>query len=210
MLQTLIDARFGVNNPIAHFVILVVKKLGSETGIRKTPTFGLKFLFQRTRLDLSHTMTTNTLYFENFKIGQKFTSGTYIIDEKSIQEFATQFDPQPFHTNVELAKSSFFKGLVASGWHTAGIAMRLLVESNLKPAGGLIGAGIEQLKWPLPTYPGDELSLDIEVVDIRRSSSNPNNGILKVKVLTKNQNGETVMSYVAALLVKSSNTQALK
>ena len=155
-------------------------------------------------------MTIKTLYLEDFAIGQKFTSGTSFIDENSIKEFATQFDPQPFHTNVELAKRSFFKGLVASGWHTAGIAMRLLVESNLKPAGGLIGAGIEQLKWPLPTYPGDEISLDIEVVDIRRSSSNPNNGILKVKVLTKNQNGETVMSYVAALLVKSSNTQALK
>jgi acyl dehydratase len=155
-------------------------------------------------------MTTNTLYFEDFKIGQKFTSGTCIVDEKSIQEFGAQFDPQPFHTNIELAKDSFFKGLVASGWHTAGIAMRLLVESNLKPAGGLIGAGIEQLKWPLPTYPGDELSLDIEVVDIRRSSSNPNNGILKVMVLTKNQNGETVMSYIAALLVKSENSQASK
>ena len=155
-------------------------------------------------------MTITTLYLEDFAIGQKFTSGTSFIDEKSIKEFATQFDPQPFHTDAELAKSSFFKGLVASGWHTAGIAMRLLVESNLKPAGGLIGAGIEQLKWPLPTYPGDEISLDIEVVDIRRSSSNPNNGILKVKVLTKNQNSETVMSYVAALLVKSRNTQASK
>ena len=154
-------------------------------------------------------MTIKTLYLEDFAIGQKFTSGTSFIDAQSIQEFATQFDPQPFHTNVELAKSSFFKGLVASGWHTAGISMRLLVESDLKPAGGLIGAGIEQLKWPLPTYPGDELSLDIEVVDIRRSSSNPNNGILKVKVLTKNKNGETVMSYIAALLVKSRNAQTL-
>lgn len=155
-------------------------------------------------------MTTKTLYLEDFAIVQKFTSGTSTIDKKSIQEFATQFDPQPFHTNTELAKDSFFGGLVASGWHTAGIAMRLLVESNLKPAGGLIGAGIEQLKWPLPTYPGDELSLDIEVVDVRRSNSNPNNGILKVKVLTKNQNGETVMSYIATLLVKSRNTQVLK
>ena len=155
-------------------------------------------------------MTTKTLYLEDFAIGQKFTSGTSTIDEKSIQEFATQFDPQPFHINVELAKNSFFKGLVASGWHTAGVDMRLLVESNLKPSGGLVGAGIDQLRWPMPVYPGDELSLDIEVVDIRRSSSNPNNGILKVKVLTKNQNDEIVMSYIAALLVKSRNTQTPK
>jgi acyl dehydratase len=148
-------------------------------------------------------MTIRTLYLEDFTIGQKFTSGPSIIDERSIQEFATQFDPQPFHTNIELAKDSFFKSLVASGWHTAGIAMRLLVESDLKPAGGLIGAGIDQLKWPMPVYPGDKLFLNIEVVEVRRSKSNPDNGIVKVKSLTKNQNDQTVMSYIATLIVKS-------
>jgi acyl dehydratase len=151
-------------------------------------------------------MTINSLYLEDLAVGQKFTSGKSFADEISILEFASQFDPQPFHTNVELAKNSFFKGLVASGWHTAGIAMRLLVESNLKPAGGLIGAGIDQLRWPIPVYPGDELSLDIEIIDIRRSESKPDNGIVKVKILTKNQSNRIVMSYIATLVMKSKNS----
>ena len=151
-------------------------------------------------------MTIISLYLEDLAVGQKFTSGKSFADEISILEFASQFDPQPFHTNVELAKNSFFKGLVASGWHTAGIAMRLLVESNLKPAGGLIGAGIDQLRWPIPVYPGDELSLDIEIIDIRRSESKPDNGIVKVKILTKNQSNRIVMSYIATLVMKSKNS----
>ena len=101
------------------------------------------------------------------------------------------------------SKNTFFKGLVASGWHTAAITMRLLVQSNLKLAGGLIGAGIDELRWPISVYPGDELHLDIEVIDTKRSASKPNRGIAKIKVLTKNQNGATVMSYVATLVVES-------
>jgi acyl dehydratase len=155
-------------------------------------------------------MTKNSLYLEDLAVGQKFTSGKSLVDEISILEFASQFDPQPFHTNVELAKNSFFKGLVASGWHTAGIAMRLLVESNLKPAGGLIGAGIDQLRWPIPVYPGDELSLDIEIIDIRRSQSKPDNGIVKVKILTKNQSNQIVMSYIATLVMKSKDSSISK
>ena len=81
--------------------------------------------------------------------------------------------------------------------------MRLLVESNLKPNGGLIGAGIEELKWPIPVYPGDELSLDIEVVDVRASKSKLDQGLVKIQVLTKNQNDRIVMSYVATLVVKA-------
>lgn len=155
-------------------------------------------------------MTKNSLYLEDLAVGQKFTSGKSLVDEISILEFASQFDPQPFHTNVELAKNSFFKGLVASGWHTAGIAMQLLVESNLKPAGGLIGAGIDQLRWPIPVYPGDELSLDIEIIDIRRSQSKPDNGIVKVKILTKNQSNQIVMSYIATLVMKSKDSSISK
>jgi len=151
-------------------------------------------------------MTKNSFYLEDLAVGQKLTSGKSLVDEISILDFASQFDPQPFHTNVELAKNSFFKSLVASGWHTAGITMRLLVESNLKPAGGLIGAGIDQLRWPIPVYPGDELSLDIEIIDIRRSESKPDNGIIKVKILTKNQTNQIVMSYVVTLVMKSKNS----
>ena len=148
-------------------------------------------------------MSEQNLFLEDFKIGQKFTTGKALVDKAAIQEFASKFDPQPFHTNEELAKDSFFKFLVASGWHTAGITMQLLVESNLKPNGGLIGAGIEELKWPIPVYPGDELSLDIEVVDVRTSKSKLDQGLVKIQVLTKNQNDRIVMSYVATLVVKA-------
>lgn len=148
-------------------------------------------------------MSEQNLFLEDFKIGQKFTTGKAFVDKATIQEFASKFDPQPFHTNEELAKDSFFQCLVASGWHTAGIAMRLLVESSLKPNGGLIGAGIEELKWPIPVYPGDELSLDIEVVDVRTSKSKLDQGLVKIQVLTKNQNARIVMSYVATLVVKA-------
>ena len=148
-------------------------------------------------------MTTNNLFLEDLTIGQKFVSGTASVQEYLIQEFGSLYDPQPFHTNKELAKNTFFKGLVASGWHTAAITMRLLVQSNLKLAGGLIGAGIDELRWPISVYPGDELHLDIEVIETKRSVSKPNRGIAKIKVLTKNQNGTTVMSYVATLVVES-------
>lgn len=148
-------------------------------------------------------MSDINLFLEDFKIGQKFVSGKAKVKEVDIKEFASSFDPQPFHTNKELAQSSFFNGLVASGWHTAGIAMKLLVESNLKPSGGLIGAGIDELRWPMPVYPNDELSLDIGVIDIRHSQSKPDRGLVKIKVLTKNQSGQIVMSYIATLVIKS-------
>ena len=150
-------------------------------------------------------MTINNLFLEDLTIGQKFISGIASVEEYLIQEFGSQYDPQPFHTNTELAKNTFFKGLVASGWHTAAITMRLLVHSNLKLAGGLIGAGIDELRWPIPVYPGDELYLDIEVIETKRSASKPNRGFAKIKVLTKNQNEAIVMSYVATLVVESKN-----
>lgn len=150
-------------------------------------------------------MTTNNLFFEDLTIGQKFKSGIASVDEHLIQEFGSQYDPQPFHTNTEIAKNTFFKRLVASGWHTAAITMRLLVQSNLKLAGGLIGAGIDELRWPISVYPGDELHLDIEVIEKKRSVSKPNRGFAKIKVLTKNQNEVVVMSYVATLVVEIKN-----
>lgn len=154
---------------------------------------------------LTQNMTANNLFLEDLTIGQKFESGVALVQECLIQEFGSQYDPQPFHTNKELAKDTFFKGLVASGWHTAGITMRLLVESNLKLNGGLIGAGIDELKWPISVYPGDELHLDIEVIETKRSTSHPNRGLAKIKVLTVNQNGVTVMSYIVTLVVESKN-----
>src|SRR5688500_838849 len=100
----------------------------------------------------SHHATTGPLYFDDLHVGQRFTSASHPIDAEQIQAFARQFDPQPFHVDVEAAKDSFFQELVASGWHTAAITMRLLVTGGIPIAGGLIGAGCE-ISWPKPTRP---------------------------------------------------------
>src|SRR5215471_18409976 len=96
-------------------------------------------------------------YLENFAVGQTFSSGRMRVTEEEIKAFAAKFDPQPFHLDEATAQQSFFQGLAASGWHTAAITMRLLVESDLKPAGGVIGAGFDEFRWPRPVRPGDEL-----------------------------------------------------
>jgi acyl dehydratase len=112
-------------------------------------------------------------YLEDFSAGQSFKSGRLRIDADSIRRFAAEFDPQPFHLDEAAAKTSIFQGLAASGWHTAAITMRLLVESDFKPAGGIIGAGFDELRWPRPVRPGDELRVESEVLETRVSKSRP-------------------------------------
>src|SRR5262249_10871091 len=107
-----------------------------------------------------------TLYLEDLRIAQRFMSGEHQIDEEQIRTFAKQFDPQPFHLDAAAAKSTFFGELVASGWHTGAITMRLLVESGLPIAGGLIGAGGE-ITWPRPCRPGDVLHVEIAIRKVR-------------------------------------------
>ena len=114
------------------------------------------------------------LYLDDLQVGQRFTSRTHRVDEAEIKAFASQFDPQPFHLDENAAKASLFSGLVASGWHTAAMTMRLLVE-ELPLAGGVIGAGGE-LSWPRPTRPGDILRVEIEIVEIVPSRSRPDRG----------------------------------
>ena len=113
--------------------------------------------------------------------------------------YAREFDPQPFHTDPELAKNTFFQGLAASGWHTASITMKLVVES-LPMSAGVIGAGIEELRWPLPTRPGDVLHLESEVLEIIPSRSRPDRAIVRIRCDTKNQNGDVVQSFIPKLL----------
>src|SRR6266446_7934143 len=96
-------------------------------------------------------------YWEDFAVGQKFESGSVTLTAEQIKAFAAQFDPQPFHTDEKAAADSFFGGLVASGWHTAAITMRLMVLSELRVVGGLIGAGLDEVKWPRPVHPGETL-----------------------------------------------------
>ena len=141
------------------------------------------------------------LYLEDFSPGQKFGSGQLRIERDRIKSFAAEFDPQPFHLDEEAAGRSLFKGLAASGWHTAAITMRLLVESELEPAGGFVGAGFEELRWPRPVRPGDELHLESEVLEVRASKSRPDQGVIKVRTTTVNQNGEPVQVFVGSLIV---------
>ncbi len=140
------------------------------------------------------------LYLDDLHVGQRFTSGTHVVDEEQMKTFARQFDPQPFHLDSGAAQDTLFSGLVASGWHTAAITMRLLVESGLPLAGGIVGAGGE-LDWPNPTRPGDSLQVESEVLDIRRSRSRPDRGVATVRSMTRNQRNEVVQHLTAKLIV---------
>src|SRR6266436_6047767 len=140
-------------------------------------------------------------YLEDFAVGQNYGSGRLRVDEERIKSFAAEFDPQPFHLNAEAARKSILGGLAASGWHTAALAMRLLVESDLKPAGGIVGAGFDEFRWPRPVRPGDELHLESEVLEVRPSKTRPEQGLVKVRTTTLNQNGETVQISVGNLMV---------
>jgi len=110
-------------------------------------------------------------YLEDFAVGQIFGSGRLRVERERIKTFAAEFDPQPFHLDEEAARGSIFRGLAASGWHTAAMTMRLLVESELKPAGGIVGAGFDEFRWPRPVRPGDELYLESEILEVRPSKS---------------------------------------
>ncbi|HVZ72970.1 MAG TPA: MaoC family dehydratase [Polyangia bacterium] len=140
-------------------------------------------------------------YFEDFAVGQKFRSGTATVTAEEIKAFAKQFDPQPFHLDEAAADASFFGGLAASGWHTAGIVMRLTVESDVRPAGGTIGAGVENLRWPRPVRPGDVIRVEAEVIEVRASRSRPDIGIVKMRSVATNQAGEPVQLSEPALVV---------
>jgi acyl dehydratase len=140
-------------------------------------------------------------YLEDFAVGQNFGSGRLVVDEERIKSFAAEFDPQPFHLDEERARHTIFRGLAASGWHTAALTMRLLVESDLKPAGGIVGAGFDEFRWPRPVRPGDELRLESEVLDVRPSKSRPQQGWIKVRTTTLNQNGDAVQVLIANLAV---------
>jgi len=151
------------------------------------------------------TSTNPSLYFDDLEVGQQFKTHTHQIDEKQIVAFASQFDPQPFHLDAEAAKGSFFGALVASGWHTAAISMRLLVDSGFPIAGGVIGAGGE-ITWPRPTLPGDTLHIEGEVVELRPLRSRPDRGIVVVRNATMNQRGEPVQVLVTKLVVPRRTT----
>jgi acyl dehydratase len=140
------------------------------------------------------------LYLDDLHVGQRFTSATHRLTAEAIKQYAAQFDPQPFHLDEDAAAASMFGGLVASGWHTAAVTMRLLVAGGAPIAGGVIGAGGE-VAWPRATRPGDELQVTSEVLAVTPSRSKPDRGIVVVRSETRNQRGEVVQIMTSKLVV---------
>ena len=152
-------------------------------------------------------MTTETarsqLYLEDLQPGavHRSSGAPAVIDADGIKAFARQFDPQPFHLDEAAAKTTMFGGLAASGWHTAAVTMRLLVEGGLPLAGGIVGAGVEEVRWPRPVRPGDRLRVESEVLEVRPSKSRPTQGIAKVRTTTLNQDDQPVQVMMSNLVV---------
>jgi acyl dehydratase len=147
-------------------------------------------------------MDVTELYLEDFAPGQVFQGSTRVrVDEDAITKFAAEFDPQYFHLDVEAAKRSIFGGLAASGWHTSALTMRLLIDSDFNVAGGLIGLGLKELRWPRPVRAGDELRAEVEILAVRESRSRPQQGLVTTRTTTLNQENEVVQEFVNTLIV---------
>ena len=142
----------------------------------------------------------NRRFFEDLKVGDRFKSQTYEVTEEQIISFAREFDPQPFHLDRVVADKTMFKGLIASGWHTAAITMRLFVQT-LNFAEGAIGLGVDELRWPTAVKPNDVLQVETEIVDLRESQSKPSHGIVRLRYVTTNQRGDIVQTMYASALV---------
>ncbi len=138
------------------------------------------------------------IYLEDLAVGDVFLSDHYTLNAEQIIRYAQEFDPQPFHTDPDAARDTFFQGLAASGWQTAGITMRLLVAS-LPLARGIIGAGAE-MAWPQATRPGDVLRVTSKILSISPSRSKPDRGIVVVECITSNQKNEVLQRMVTKIL----------
>lgn len=132
-------------------------------------------------------------YFDDYVPGMARDCGSVSVDQAEIISFARQFDPQPFHVDPVAAASGPFGGLIASGWHTAGLVMRLIVDNYVSAESSLGAAGLDELRWPNPVRPGDTLRVRVTVLEARRSQSKPDRGILKTLIEAENQDGQPVM-----------------
>ncbi|GGL55717.1 MaoC family dehydratase [Halocalculus aciditolerans] len=139
------------------------------------------------------------IYYEDLSVGDVESFGSYEVTEAEVVEFAERYDPQWFHTDPEAAEESIYGGLIASGWHTASMTMRLLVDGHFTNAASLGAAGLEELRWPNPTRPGDVLTAEIEILEKRVSESNPDRGIVTTKTTTTNEEGETKLQMVSVV-----------
>ncbi len=141
-------------------------------------------------------------YFEDFVVGQiERPSGRVRVEKDDIIAFAKKYDPQPFHLDDAAGRKSIFGQLVASGWHTAALTMSLVASSEYRPASGAIGLGFDGLRWPMPVYPGDELRIESEVMEMRPSKSRADRGLMKIRTRTLNQNCEVVQELIANVMV---------
>ena len=141
---------------------------------------------------------TKYLYYEDLEVGTRFRSRDLAVTPEDVADFAGKYDPQPFHLDPIAAKDTFFKGLVASGWHTSALTMRLVVES-LPIAGGVVGGGVDELRWPGALRPGDTIHIESEVIEARTLRSRSDVALVKFRCLTVNQRGETVQSMMPNL-----------
>lgn len=142
------------------------------------------------------------LTFDDLVEGHVYRSATVAVTSEEIVAFATRYDPQPFHLDPVAAQRSVFGGLVASGWLTAALTMRLMVTSDFQLGGGAIGLGVESMVWPQPVRPGDVLNAEVEVLTKRASGSKPGFGIVKIRTTTRNQRGEAVQTMVSNILIR--------
>lgn len=140
-------------------------------------------------------------YFEDLKAGDRFNTAEYEMTAEEIMAFGNKFDPQAFHTDAVAAAGTLFGRLVASGWHTAAVSMRLMVLGEMALDGGVIGQGMESLRWPRPVLPGDRLRVVTEVAELRPAPARPDRGLIKLRCRTYNQNGKVVQEMTATLLV---------
>src|SRR3954465_11389194 len=150
--------------------------------------------------------SSSPLYLEDFAPGQIYTAGPIPVSADAIKAYARRFDPQPFHTDEALARSKFFHGLAAGGWRTASLTMSLVVQA-LPIAGGVIGGGVDELRWPTPLRPGDELRLEGEIVEVRPSRTKPGQGLVRVRTTTLNREGQAVQTMIANLVVPRRPTE---
>lgn len=148
------------------------------------------------------TVPVEERYFEDYVAGSSHEFGSIVVEEAEMIAFGKRFDPQVFHTDPEAAKETIFGGLIASGWHTAGLVMRLIVEHYLSHVASLASPGVDELRWHLPVRPGDELSLRVTITEARRSRSKPDRGIVHTFVEVLNQERQVVMSLKAMNMMR--------
>lgn len=147
----------------------------------------------------------NERYFEDYVLGSVYEFGSVVLDEKEIIEFAKRYDPQIFHTDPVAARSTRFGGLIASGWHTAALSMRLFVDHFISHVAGMGSPGVDEIRWLKPVRPGDELSIRVTVLEAKRSTSKPDRGMVRAFTEVLNQNGEVVMSQSALIIILCRN-----